>query len=79
MPYRVTRNLDSNYVPIEGHKNESLMFFLQIWFQNIKPIPHEHCTQNQTFGKKYVSGKLFTRLNRYEIVLKRDLWSPFRQ
>jgi len=38
MSHRVTRNTDSNYVPMEGPKNRSLTIHSQIWLGNIFPI-----------------------------------------
>ena len=61
--HRVIRNSDSNYVPIEGCKNGSLMFHSWIWFCNVIPIPQDQSIQSQIFGKKNVSGQLFTRLS----------------
>jgi len=53
---QVTRNMDSNYDTIHGHKNGNLMFRSQIWLRNIFSISHEHSSQNQILGKKYDSG-----------------------
>ena len=41
MSYRVTRNTDSNYVPMEGHKKGSLTIRSQIWLGNIFPISRD--------------------------------------
>ena len=41
MSYRVTRNMDSNYVPLEGHKKGSLMIRSRIWPGNIFPISRD--------------------------------------
>ena len=79
MSHRVTRNTDSNYVPMEGRKNGSLMFFSRIWHGNIFPISRDQSSQNQILGKKDVGGQLFMSHNRLENVLKSDLRSPFRQ
>jgi len=38
MAYLVTRNTDSNYLPMEGHKKVSLTISSQIWLGNIFPI-----------------------------------------
>ena len=56
MYHWVPWNSVSNYVPIEGHKNESLTFCLRIWIWNIFPILWDQMCQNQILGKKYVSG-----------------------
>ena len=59
---------------IEGHKNGCLRFFLgfgdkilDIYLEN---DPHKI----MIWEKKYFDGKLFTRLNRLENMLKSDLW-----
>ena len=54
--WHVTWNMDSNYDPIDGRKNGSLMFFSQMWLRNFFSISREHSSQNQILGKKYVSG-----------------------
>ena len=41
MSYRVTRNTDSNYVPMEGHKKGSLTIRSRIWLGNIFPISRD--------------------------------------
>ena len=73
-PSSFTRNSESNYVRIEGHKNGCLRFFLgfgdkilDIYLEN---DPHKI----MIWEKKYFDGKLFTRLNRLENMLKSDLW-----
>ena len=54
MYHWVPRNSDSNYMPIEGHKNGSLTFSSQIWLWNTFPISRDQSSQNQILGKKYV-------------------------
>ena len=49
---RVTRNMDSNYEPIDGRKNGSLTFCSRIWLGNIYSISWDHSPQNQILGKK---------------------------
>ena len=77
MSHRVTRNTDSNYVPMVGRKNGSLTIRSPIWLGNNFPISRDQSSQNQILGKKYISGLLFTSCNRLENVLKGDLRSPF--
>ena len=66
-------------MPMEGRKNGSLTIRSRIWLRNIFPTSQDLSSQNKILGKKYVSGKLFSSLNRFENVLKSDLWTPFRQ
>ena len=73
-PSSFTRNSESNYVRIEGRKNGCLRFFLgfgdkilDIYLEN---DPHKI----MIWEKKYFDGKLFTRLNRLENMLKSVLW-----
>ena len=63
---QVTRNMDSNYDPIDGRKNGNLMFCSRIWLRNIFSISWEHSSQNEILGQKYVSGKLLMSLNRFQ-------------
>ena len=79
MYYTVTRNTDSNYQMMERHKNGTLTIRSQISLGNIFAISRDQSSRNKILGKKYVSGKLFTRLNRFENELKSDLGSPFLQ
>ena len=79
MSCRVTRNTESNYVPMEGRKNGSLAIRIRIWLGNIFPISRDQSSRNQILGKKYVRGLLFTSRNRLENVLKSELRTPFRQ
>ena len=79
MAYHVTLNTDSNYLPMEGHKNGSLRIRSWIWLGNIFPIARDQSSWNRILGRKYVSGKLFTSRNRLGNVFKSDLWSPFWQ
>ena len=74
----VTRNLNSNNGPIEWHKSGSPTFCSRIWVGNIFPISQGQSSQNLVFGKKFVAGKLFTRLGRFESVLKSVIRSPFQ-
>jgi len=37
----VTPNADSNYVPMKGRKNGSLMIRSRIWLKNIFPISRD--------------------------------------
>ena len=74
----VTRNLNSNSGPIEGHKSGSPTFCSRIWVWNIFPMSQGQSSQNLVFGQKFVAGKLFTRLGRFESVLKSVLRSPFQ-
>ena len=79
MSHRDTRNKDSSYMPMEGHKNCSLTISTRFWLGNIFPISQDQCSRNHILRKKYVSGKLFTSSNHLENTLKSDLRSPFRQ
>ena len=56
MSHRVTRNTDSNYVPMVGRKNGSLTIRSPIWLGNNFPISRDQSSQNQILGKKYISG-----------------------
>ena len=56
MANQVTRNLNSNYVPIEGRKNGNLTFCSRIWLRNILPISQDQSSKIQILGEKYVSG-----------------------
>ena len=49
---RVTRNTDSNYVPLERRKNGRLMICSRIWLVNIFPISWDQSSWNQILGKK---------------------------
>ena len=87
MSHQVTRNTDSNSVPMEGRKNGSLTIRSRIWLGNISPISRDKSSQNKILGKVYVSGMLFTSVsgmlftgrNYLENVLKSDRRSPFRK
>ena len=79
MSHRVTRNMDSTYVRMEGRKNGSPMICSRILLGNYIPMSWDQSSRNQILGKKYVSGKLFMSCNRLENVFKSDLRSPFRQ
>ena len=79
MGHRVTRYLDSNYVPFERLKNGSLTFCSRNWFGNIFPISRDQSSQYQILGRKYVSGKRFMSINCIGNVLKSEFRSPFRQ
>ena len=46
MAHRVTWNSDSNYVPIVGRKNGSLMFCWRNWICNIFPISQDQSSKN---------------------------------
>ena len=70
--------MDSNYLPEEGRKNGSLTIRSRNWLGNIFPISRDQSSRNKILGKNYVSGKLFTSLNRFENELKSDLRSLFR-
>ena len=74
---RVTRNMDSNYKPKEGHKSGSLTLCSWIGDGNIFPISRGQSSLNQILGEKYIVGKLFKSLNLFENVLKSDLRLPF--
>ena len=76
---RVTRNMNSDNEPFEGHKSGSLTFCSWIWVGNIFPMSQCQSSQNLVLGKKFVGGKLFTSLDCFEIVLKSDLRSPFQK
>ena len=52
MSQRVTRNVDSNYVSMEGRKNGILMIRSRIWLGNIFPISWDQSSWNQILGKK---------------------------
>ena len=41
MSHQVTRNLDSYYVPMEGHKNGSLTIRSRIWLGIFFPISRD--------------------------------------
>ena len=56
LSYRVARNTDSNYVPIEGHKKGSLTIRSRIWLENILPISRDQQPRNRILGRKYVCG-----------------------
>ena len=75
---QVTQNMDSDNESIEGHKSGSLTFCSRIWVGNIFPMSQHQSSQNLVLGKKFVGGKLFTSLDRFENVLKSDLRSPFQ-
>ena len=75
---QVTRNMDSNYDPIDGRKNGNLMFCSRIFPGNIFPISRRESSQNLVLGKKDVGGKSFTSLDRFENVLKSDLRPLFQ-
>ena len=79
MAYHVTRNTDSNYLPMKGHKKGSLMIRSQIWLGNIFPISQDQRSRHQIFGKNDVGSQLYMSRNRFENVLKSDLRSPFSQ
>ena len=79
MSYLVTRNTDSNYLPMEGHKNGSQKIRSQIWLGNIFPISRDQWSRNQILRKNDVGSQLFMSCNRLENVLKSDLRSPFWQ
>jgi len=79
MAYLVTRNTDSNYLPMEGHKKGSLTIRSRIWLGNIFPISRDQWSRNQILGKNDVGSQLFMSCNRLENVLKSDLSSPFWQ
>ena len=77
MSQRVTQNTDSYYQPMVGRKKGSQTIRSRNWLGNIFPISLDQSSRTQIWVKKYVSGKLFTSLNRVENVLKSDLRSPF--
>ena len=52
MSHRVTRNTDSNYVPMEGRKNGSLAIRLRFWLGCIFPISRDQSSRNKILGKK---------------------------
>ena len=54
----VTRYLNSNSGPIEGHKSGSPTFCSRIWVWNIFPMSQGQSSQNLVFGQKFVAGKL---------------------
>ena len=56
MSNRVTRNTDSNYVPMEERKSGSLTICSRIWLGNIFPIECYQSSGNKNFGKKYVGA-----------------------
>ena len=77
---QVTRNSDSNYVPIEGRTNGNLMFCSRNWIWNIFPISWDQSSQYQIFFKKNTLMACYSRtIIALEILLKCDLQSPFRQ
>jgi len=41
MAFLVTRNMDSNYLPMVGHKKGSPMIRSQIWLVTIFPISRD--------------------------------------
>ena len=51
----LTRNTDSNYVPMEGRKSGSLTIHTRVWLGNIFPIFQDQKSRNQILGKKNVS------------------------
>ena len=79
MSHWVIRNMDSNYVPLAGRENGSVMICSRIWLGNIFPISPDQSSWHKILGKKYISGMLFTSRNRLENVFKSYLRSPFRQ
>ena len=58
----VTRNVDPNNVPIEGHKSGSPTVCSLIWVGNIFPMSQGESSHNLVLGQKFVVGKLFTSL-----------------
>ena len=52
LPHRVTRTTDSNYLPMEGRKNENLTFYSRIWLGNFFPITRDQSSRNETFCKR---------------------------
>ena len=77
MAYLVTRNTDSHYSPLEGHRKGSLTIRSKIWFENIFPISRDQQPRNRILGRKYVSGKLFTNRNRLKMCTKVTLGRRF--
>ena len=66
MSYRVTRNTEYNYVPMEGGKNGSLAIRLRIWLGNIFPIS---CDNNLGI-KFWVKNAFEASYSRAAIALK---------
>ena len=60
--------MDSNYKPKEVRKGGSLTLCSRIGDGNIFPISRGQSSLNQILGKKYIGGKLFKSLNRFENV-----------
>ena len=56
MSYRVAQKMDSNYVPMEQHKNGSLTIHSRIRLGNIFPISRDQSSRKKILCKKYVSG-----------------------
>ena len=72
-PSSFTRNSESNYVRIEGRKNGCLRFFLGFGDKILDIYLENNPHKIMIWEKKYFDGKLFTRLNRLENMLKCDL------
>ena len=56
MSYWVTRKMNSNYVPLEEHKNGSVTILSRIGVGNIFPISRDQWKRKKILCKKYVSG-----------------------
>ena len=56
MSYWVSRKTDSNYAPMEEHKNGSLTIRSRIRLGNVFPISGDQSSQKKILTKKYVSG-----------------------
>ena len=59
---------------IEGRKNGCLRFFLGFGDKILDIYLENNPHKIMIWEKKYFDGKLFTRLNRLENMLKSDLW-----
>ena len=66
MSHRITQNMNSNYVPMEGRKNRSLMISTRFWHRNIFPI-----SRDQSSRKKFCAkNTLVASYSRAVITLK---------
>ena len=57
----VTRNSESNYMPIKGCKNGSLTFCSRNWQWNFFPISWDQSSHNQILGKKSTLVACYSR------------------
>ena len=69
MSYRVTRNINSNYVVMEGRKNGSLMIRSWIWLKNIFPTSHDQSSRIKILCKNTIMAS-YSRA----IIAKKMCW-----